>query len=125
MPKGSRNASFSRFGLKSPLKSHVFPSFSTHPFSFPYRQVLWILSETSDGLGLLRLVDQRLQRSVASWPLPSGRWWAPGLCRHGGGFLLPAAAEVKSKQGPELWRFRPQVGERGTSESRSCMLYIM
>lgn len=42
------------------------------------RQILWILSQTSDGGSDLRLVDQRTQRVVETWPLPSGRWWAPG-----------------------------------------------
>ena len=39
---------------------------------------MWIFSQTRDGGGDLRLVDQRTARVVDVWPLPSGRWWAPG-----------------------------------------------
>ena len=98
--------------------------------AWPLNEVLWILSETSDGLGQLRLIDQRLQRCVAEWPLPSGRWWAPGLCRAAEGFLLPAAADVRQREGPELWRFVPtapgkkgvELGEGG--ESRKFSMYL-
>jgi len=75
----------------------------------PQLEILWILSQTSDGGSDLRLVDQRTQRVVETWPLPSGRWWAPGFCNLGftQGFVLAAAAESRKGRGPELWRFMP------------------
>ena len=57
------------------------------------RQILWILSQTSDGGSDLRLVDQRTQRVVETWPLPSGRWWAPGE-EKGGGLLGSAFSKL-------------------------------
>ncbi|CAK9059329.1 unnamed protein product [Durusdinium trenchii] len=76
----------------------------------PEMEILWIFSQTSDGGGDLRLVDQRTARVVDVWPLPSGRWWAPGFCNLGftQGFVLAGAADLKaSRGGPELWRFMP------------------
>jgi len=81
----------------------------------PAMEILWILSQANDGSSSMRLIDQRTQKVVDTWPLPSGRWWAPGFCNLGftQGFVLAAAAETYlSDQGPELWRFMPAAMER-------------
>lgn len=81
----------------------------------PAMEIVWILSQANDGSSSMRLIDQRTQNVVDTWPLPSGRWWAPGFCNLGfaQGFVLAAAAETyRSDQGPELWRFMPAAMER-------------
>lgn len=81
----------------------------------PAMEILWILSQANDGSSSMRLIDQRTQKLVDTWPLPSGRWWAPGFCNLGftQGFVLAAAAETyRTEQGPELWRFMPAATER-------------
>ncbi|OLP97240.1 hypothetical protein AK812_SmicGene20424 [Symbiodinium microadriaticum] len=65
------------------------------------------------------------------WPLPSGRWWVPGLCDlgPGQGMLLGAAADTKTHAGAEIWRFLPVLGRRArrryvkaTAEHRQLLM---
>ena len=50
----------------------------------------------------MRLVDQRTQRVVETWPLPSGRWWAPGEEKRGS-FGLSSGAIFKAWGAKAIW----------------------
>ncbi|CAJ1435527.1 unnamed protein product [Effrenium voratum] len=73
-------------------------------------EVLWILSQSSEGDAEILLFDLRGQRVAEKWAMPTGRWWVPGLCDLGPGQgLLVASAADTNPGGPELWRFLPLV----------------
>lgn len=75
---------------------------------------IWLLNTNSEGFAEVVVFDAELAKvPLGRWPLPSGRWWVPGMCNlgDGQGFILAAAADTdRAGQvgGPELWRLVPK-----------------
>ncbi|CAE7239651.1 unnamed protein product [Symbiodinium natans] len=99
----------SHTGSKSPRRQRIIGMVADYGLD-----VLWILSQTSDGDGEVLVFDLQTRDIAHNWPLPSGRWWVPGLCDlgPGQGMLLGAAADTKRHAGAEIWRFLPVLGRR-------------
>jgi len=75
---------------------------------------IWLLNTNSEGFAEVVVFDAEFAKApLGRWPLPSGRWWVPGMCNlgDGQGFILAAAADTdRAGQvgGPELWRLVPK-----------------
>lgn len=116
----------SHTGSKSPRRQRIIGIVADYDLD-----VLWILSQTSDGEGAVLVFDLQTRDIAHQWPLPSGRWWVPGLCDlgPGQGMLLGAAADTKTHAGAEIWRFLPVLGRRArrryvkaTAEHRQLLM---